>query len=294
MVKKRSHKISAGELMFRCINGLFLLFVAMATLYPMLYVLIKSMTNYRVDPETGLASKVLGFAAYVQVFEDGSIYRAFFLTVGVVIASTVLHVIVTMLAAYPLSKKNLPGRQGMLMFVLITILVSGGLIPYYILIGNLGLRNNLLVYIIPGLVSGYNIMIAKNFLLSIPESLEESAKMDGANDFQVLWSIVLPMSKPIISTIALWFAVGKWNDWTTGMYYITKSNYLLLQNILREMLVLNTQVKDIYGFGQSDRYMLMENIKMAAIIVSTVPIVCVYPFVQKYFIKGVMLGSVKE
>lgn len=293
MVRKFK-KMTAGEKAFILLNALFLALVAIIMAYPMLHVVFKSLTNYRIDPVTKQSFNVFSFGAYEQVFENKSIFTSFFLTCGVVIVSTILHVFVTMLAAYPLSKKSLPGRSGMLIFVLITMLFSGGLIPYYILIRELGLRNNLLVYIIPGLVSGYNIIIAKNFLNSIPDSLEESAKIDGATDFRVLWSIVLPMSKPIISTIALWFAVGKWNDWMTGMFYVTKQSYMLLQNVLRDMLVFNSNMPDLMGLGRSDKYMLAENIKMAVIVVATVPIICVYPFVQKYFIKGVMLGSVKE
>ncbi len=291
---KSFRKFSFGDALFTIANTFLLILFGFATLYPMLYVLVKSLTGYQTDMMTGLAFKTLSFSAYKQVFEDGQIYNPFLLTVFVVIVSTCLHVIITMLAAFPLSKKNLPGRTGMLIFVLITMLFGGGLIPFYILIRELGLRNNVLVYIIPSLVSGFNIMITKNFLISIPQSLEESAKIDGATDWRVLWSIVVPMSKPIISTIALWYAVGKWNDWMTGTLYITRKALLLLQNVLREMLVLNTLTPDLLGIGQSKNYQLIENVKMAVVIIATLPVLIVYPFVQKYFIKGVMLGSIKE
>ena len=183
----------------------------------------------------------------------------------------------------------------MLIFVLITMIFGGGLIPHYVLITQqLDIDNTILVYILPGLVSGFNIIIAKNFFSGIPASIEESARIDGASDFQIFWSIVLPLSKPIVATISLWFAVGKWNDYMTGMLYMTNSDSLLIQNVLRDMLIDNSGMGNMLGLGQSDAFMLAENIKMAVIIIATIPIVCVYPFVQKYFIHGVMLGSVKE
>ena len=127
-------------------------------------------------------------------------------------------------------------------------------------------------------------MVTKNFFTSLPPSLEESAKIDGADDFKTLFSIVLPMSKPIISTVALWFAVAKWNDWMTGVLYMSKGKYLLLQNVLRDMLIKSNGMNDALGMGQSENYLLMDNVKMAVIVIATVPIVCIYPFVQKYFI----------
>lgn len=292
MVKKR-RMCAARERVFQLVNGFFLCLVALATVFPLLYVLYKSLTIYSVDP-MGVRRTFLDLGAYQYIFRDDSIGKAFFLTAGVVVVSTVLHVLVTMLAAYPLSKSDLKGRRVMLGFVLITMVFSGGLMPYYILIGDLNLRNNVLVYIIPGLVSGFNIIVARNFITGIPVSLEESAKIDGASDLTVFYRIVLPLSKPIICTIALWFAVAKWNDWMTGLLYVRQADLKLLQNVLRDMLISGSGMNDSLGLGTSDKFMLMENIKMAVIIVATVPILCIYPFVQKYFINGTMLGAVKE
>lgn len=290
---KRKH-ISPGDLIFRILNGLFLCFVAFVTTAPFVYVFYKSLKNYAIDGESGLSKVVLDFSAYTYIFQNDEILSSLLLTIGVVIVSTVLHVLITLMAAYPLSKPQLKGVKFMHVFILITMMFGGGLIPTYVLITELGLRNNVLVYIIPGLVSGFNIIISKNFMASIPQSLEESARIDGASDFQIFFRIILPLSKPIMCTIGLWFAVGKWNDWMTGLLYMGSSKWLLLQNILREMLVQNTGISNNLGLGQSDKFMLMDNIKMAVVIVATVPIICVYPFVQKYFIKGTMLGAVKE
>lgn len=290
MVKEKNHKKIK---IFPIVNGTILSMVGLVTVFPILYVLYKSLTTYSVD-KMGNKSTSFDFGAYEYIFRDDAILKAFFLTAFVVIVSTILHVFVTMLAAYPLSKENLKGGKIMLIFVLVTMVFSGGLMPYYILIGDLGLRNNIMVYIIPGLISGFNIIVARNFLAGIPSSLIESAKMDGASDFTVFFKIVLPLSKPIICTIALWFAVAKWNDWMTGLLYINQGDLKLLQNVLRDMLISGSGMNDALGLGTSEKFMLMENIKMAVIIVATVPILCVYPFVQKYFIKGTMLGAVKE
>lgn len=278
---------------FPIVNGTILSMVGLVTVFPILYVLYKSLTTYSVD-KLGNKSTHFDFGAYEYIFRDDAILTSFLLTTFVVIVATILHVFVTMLAAYPLSKEDLKGGKIMLIFVLITMVFSGGLMPYYILIGDLGLRNNVLVYIIPGLISGFNIIVARNFLAGIPSSLIESAKIDGATDFTVFFRIALPLSKPIICTIALWFAVGKWNDWMTGLLYIQQGNLKLLQNVLRDMLISGSGMNDALGLGTSEKFMLMENIKMAVIIVATVPILCVYPFVQKYFINGTMLGAVKE
>lgn len=290
MVEKNTHKKIQA---FPIINGFLLSLVGLVTMFPLLYVLWKSLTTYSSD---ALGNKTTSFdlGAYEYIFRDDSILTAFLLTTGVVVVSVILHVLVTMLAAYPLSKEDLKGGKVMLVFVLITMVFSGGLMPYYILIGDLGLRNTVLVYIIPGLISGFNIVVARNFLSGIPSSLIESAKIDGASDFTVFFRIILPLSKPIICTIALWFAVAKWNDWMTGLLYIQQGNLKLLQNVLRDMLISGSGMNDALGLGTSEKFMLMENIKMAVIIVATVPILCIYPFVQKYFINGTMLGAVKE
>ncbi len=290
MVEKKTHKKIQA---FPIINGLLLSMVGLVTVFPLLYVLWKSLTTYSADA-SGNRTASFDLGAYEYIFRDDSILTAFLLTTGVVIISTILHVLVTMLAAYPLSKEDLKGGKLMLVFVLITMVFSGGLMPYYILIGDLGLRNTALVYIIPGLISGFNIVVARNFLSGIPSSLIESAKIDGASDFTVFFKIILPLSKPIICTIALWFAVAKWNDWMTGLLYIQQGNLKLLQNVLRDMLISGSGMNDALGLGTSEKFMLMENIKMAVIIVATVPILCIYPFVQKYFINGTMLGAVKE
>lgn len=171
------------------------------------------------------------------------------------------------------------------------MLFSGGLIPYYILIKDLGLRDNILVYLIPGLIGAFDIIIARNFINTIPEEIFESARIDGANEFIILFKIVIPLTGPIIATIALWAGVGKWNDWMTGVLYMQNSkNLWMIQQFLRNILITSQSGT---GVIDPDIMMMAEGVKMAAIVVSVIPIMIVYPFVQKYFVKGVLLGSVK-
>ena len=192
-----------GERTFQIVNYVLFLLFGFIMLYPFIYVIKVSLENIRLID--GVATKVYNFTAYGLVLANKKIYSAFFLTIFVVLVHTALHLALTFIAAYPLSKKHFKGRNVLLFFVLFTMLFSGGLIPSYILITQvLGWMDNLLVYIIPGVMTGFNIIIVKNFLQGIPESLEESAKLEGANDMQILFRIYIPLSLPIAATVALW------------------------------------------------------------------------------------------
>jgi len=182
----------------------------------------------------------------------------------------------------------------MLLFLLITMLFGGGLIPYYLVIKDLGLIDNVLVHIIPGLVSGFNIILMKNFIQQIPGSLIEAARIDGAGFFRILFQIIAPLSKPILATLALFFGVGKWNEWYTTVLFINDPDLYPIQNILRQMVVEGNM--DTIGSGIVNRpeFTLSISIKMAVIVIATVPIMLVYPFLQKHFVKGIFMGSVKS
>lgn len=286
---KRYFGMSVGSIVFNAVNYLLFLGFAFCMFYPFWYVVSHSLRSYTLIDD--VPRLVYSFKAYVIVFGNSGLVTSFLLSVGVVLAHVMLHIIVTMLAAYPLSKRDLRGRTGILLFITFTMLFSGGLIPFYLLIRDIGLRDNILVYILPGVASGYNVIIAKNFVQSIPDSLTEAAKIDGAGEFTTLVRIVFPLSMPIIATVALWAGVGKWNDWMTGMLYVTDPDMRMIQNFLRSILISASSTGQ--GGVDSDVMSMAEGVKMAAVVVSIIPILLVYPFLQKYFVKGVLLGSVK-
>lgn len=283
--------MNTGSVIFNILNYILLTVFALAMLYPFYYVLETSLKVHDISGEVAIVK--YNFSAYVTILNNDGLVQSFLLSILTVAVSTIIHVVFTMLAAYPLSRKHFRGRVAFLLFILFTMLFSGGLIPYYLLITkDLKLQDNILVYIIPGAVGGFNIIIVKNFLQTIPESLEESAKIDGANDLRILVSIFIPLSLPIIATIALWHAVSKWNDWMTGVLYVRDKNLRVIQNFLRDILI-TASSSDGQGVVDPEIMNMAESVKMAAIVIGTLPIILIYPFVQKYFVKGVLLGSVK-
>lgn len=256
---------------------------------PFVYVVTESFRSRQLV--NGLPVEVWSFSAYKSVLGNSNIFRAYINTIVVTIVGTAVAVALTTVGAYP-PKKELPGRQAALIYVLITMLFSGGLIPFYILIRNvLQLTDSYFVYIAVGATGAFNIFVVKNYFQGIPAELSESASLDGAGELRIFFSIYLPLSKPIIATVALWVAVGKWNDYMTGLLYIKSQEKLLIQNILRDMLSKATSTSGIGG--DSSMQALAESVKMATVVVSIIPIMLIYPFVQKYFTKGVMVGSVK-
>ena len=234
---------------------------------------------------------------FAFILKQEYIKFAFMVTVSRVVLVTVLSVLVLFAAAYALSKKELPGRNWMISFLMMTMFITPGLIPTYILYGQLKLLNNYLVYILPCLFSFYNIVVIKSNLSTIPESVFESAHMDGASELTVLLKIVIPLSMPVLATISLWTAVGIWGDWTTTLYFASSNQdlytlqyYIKLfteqARVIREMV---QQGKLLNGSAISSTAL-----QAAQVMITTIPIVCVYPFLQKYFVKGVITGSVKE
>lgn len=289
--RRRILGTNARDITFNCVlYVLFVLFLCIM-LVPFVHVILESLRSNKLV--NGSPVEVWNFSAYAAVLGGSeSILRGFFNTIFAVVAGTVFAVALTTIGAYPLSRRQLKGKSVILVYVLITMLFSGGLIPFYLLIRNtLNLTDNFLVYIVVGGASAFNVFIVKSYFQGIPEELYEAATLDGAGEFSIFFRIYLPLAKPIIATIALWVAVGKWNDYMTGLLYIKTTDKLLIQNVLRSMLTRATSTSGMGG--SSDMVALSESIKMAAVVVSLVPIICVYPFVQKYFTKGVMLGSVK-
>ena len=239
-----------------------------------------------------LFPKDINFSAYTSIFRDGQMTHALQYTIVMTLLFTVIGMIVTICAAYPLSKKRLKGRGIISIVFLFTMYFSAGLIPEYLLMKDLNLLNTMWVLVLPLAFSPYNMLIMKSFLQhTIPDSLEESAFLDGANHFQILWSIVLPLSKPIIATLSLFYAVGRWNAYADARYYITTRALQPLQLILSNMIM---SAGDTVTLSEAAAVQSTpEVIQAAAVMFATIPIIMVYPFVQRYFVKGAMIGAVK-
>jgi putative aldouronate transport system permease protein len=268
--------------------------IAVLTLFPFLYVVVISITPEAEVIRRGLViiPEAVTFNAYKTVLGSGSgILPAYQITLFRTIVGTTLNLLFTVVGAYVLSKKALPGRSGLLLFVIFTMLFSGGLIPTYIVVRTLELTNTVWALIIPGLISVFNLVVVKGFFEQLPVELEESAKVDGAGELKVLFSIILPLSLPSIATIGLFYAVGHWNSYFDAVIYINKSSLMPLQVILRNILLSSQNQQNVEQVNDATVSSLA--IQMASVIVSTVPILCVYPFIQGHFAKGVMIGAVK-
>ncbi|WP_028389784.1 carbohydrate ABC transporter permease [Bacillus cihuensis] len=234
--------------------------------------------------------------AYAFVFSYQNIMIAYLNTIIRTVLGTVLIVSFTVLAAYPLSKKDLPYRNFFTIFFLIAMFFSGGMIPDYLLIKNLGLIDSRFALILPSAVNVFFIIIMRNYFMTIDKGLEESAIVDGANYFQILIKIIIPISKPVIATVALWAAVYHWNEWFHALIYIQDDALDVLQTVVRDMLVamdLTQAGSQMGGGGMSNADLMLSNVRAATVIISIGPIVLIYPFVQKYFVKGIMIGSLK-
>lgn len=237
--------------------------------------------------------KGFNFDAYAAIFRDGQMTHAMVYTVEMTLIFTILGMVVCTCAAYPLSKKRLKGRSVISVMLMLTMYFNAGLIPSYLLMKDLHLLNTMWVLILPLIFSPYNMLIMKSFLQSsIPDSLEESAFLDGATNFQILFKIVLPLSKPIIATLSLFYAVGRWNSYADAKYYITKKALQPLQYILSNMV--KSAADSAASLSEASQVTSTPEVyQAAAVMFATIPIMCIYPFVQKYFVKGTMIGAVK-
>lgn len=297
MARKVHHSIYNRITKFDIINYIILSIAAFITFFPFYYMIIVSFANYEAVQSQALYwyPTVFDTSWYKMIFQNRFFWASIKTTVFVTVVTTILGVIICVAAAYPLSKTHLPGRRFMFNFIIFTMFFGGGMIPFYITCVQLGLRDSVWVMIWPSLVGAFDIVLIKNFFQDLPESIEESAKVDGANDLVILFKIVLPMSTPIIATIALFIAVGKWNDWYTAMLLIRDKMKYPLQLLLREMILDTTA--NLQGMAaqiaSNEKPTYQLGLKMATVAVATIPIFCVYPFVQKYFTKGILLGGVK-
>ncbi|WP_159887307.1 carbohydrate ABC transporter permease [Paenibacillus puerhi] len=288
-------KQSAGERIFDVVNYVLLSMVIILTVYPMVYILNSSIS----DPDLLLMSRSFmlwpeGFSlqAYELVLQNPKIYNGYLNTLFYVIVGTTLNLLMTSLAAYALSRPDLYGRKTMMKLITFTMFFGGGMIPTFLLVKNLGLVDSRLAILIPGIISTFNFLIMRTNFQNIPTELIESAKLDGANDFTVLFRIILPISKAILAVMALYYAVDHWNDFMGPLLYLRSQELYPLQIVLRDILLSNSV--EAMGAGTDSGFAIGENIKYATIIVSTLPIMLVYPFIQKYFVQGALVGAVKQ
>lgn len=287
-----------GEKVFNVFNILFMLVLIFITVYPLYYVLVASFSDPKLlMKHEGPLWWVLGQAnlsGYRITFRNPSIITGFFNTVSYLVVGTTLNLSLTIFAAYVLTRKHFYIRNVMMKMMIVTMFFSGGLIPLFFVVRSMGIYDTRLAPILPYLVSTFNIIIMRTFFQALPDSMEESAIIDGANDFQVLVSVIIPLSMPVIAVIALYYGVGHWNSWFPSMMFQRDRNIYSLQMFLREILIANNT-----GSGGENPSDLIEAsfskelVKYCTIVVSTVPILFVYPFLQKYFVKGVMIGAVK-
>ena len=296
-VKAKLEQARLSERLLMVIVYTTMVFFIFVTLYPFLHIASVSLSSAKeaIKPGMHFFPSELTFTSYRKVLSMPLLGTSYRNTMIVVIFGTTFNMLVTILAAYPLSRKYLVFRKSLILYIVFTMLFSGGLIPSYLLMRSLGLVNNRLVLILTGLVSPYNMIIMKNFFQSIPESLEESAKMDGASDYRVLKSIILPLSTPVLATIGLFYAVGHWNAFFTCLIYISDTSKIVLQVLLRQLVItselqINNQINNI-DIIMANSLPIQD--KSTVIIVATVPILAIYPFLQKYFVKGVMIGAIK-
>lgn len=288
MVKKLN-----GETLFTVFIYAFLLIVLLVCLFPLLYVLSASLTPMSEVLKRGgflVIPRKISFDAYVAIFEEKTLLRSMLITIFVTVAGTAINMVMTVLMAYPLSKEKLNGRKYLVSFVVFTMLFSGGTIPTYLLIKNLKLIGTYWSLLLPGAITTYNLMVVKAFFESMPEDLFESARIDGANEFLVLRKIVLPLSKPVLMTIMLFYAVGHWETYYNSIMYLPEQNMQTLQVVLRRLLNMGS---DNAMNANPDLAVPTLTLQMAMIVFSSIPILVVYPFIQKYFTSGMMLGAVK-
>lgn len=289
MIKSKSAKLGDWIFVIICV------IVGLICVLPMLNLLARSMssTDALVRREVYLWPKGINFDAYAMVLGDVKYIKAFFWTVFLTVVCTLVSLTMTTLCAYPLIFQDLKGRTAFNIIITITMFFNAGTIPNYLLMKSLNLLNNPLVLIIPASLSVYNMIIMRSFFYGIPDSLRESAEIDGASYFRILWSIYVPLSKPVFATLALFYAVGRWNGYSDALMYMNNKDYyplqLLLYNILNNINSIEVATQE--GFSAPG---LSESLKAAIVMFSTVPILCVYPWLQKYFIHGVTMGAVKE
>lgn len=296
---KRSglNKRGPFDIVFDGLIYLFMLLFFIIVAYPILYVLALSFSSREavLNNEVYIIPVGFNFDNYKLVLKHEFLPKAFLNSVFYTVFGTLYSMILTILGAYALSRKNYFGRDFIMFLIAFTMMFGGGMIPSYMLIKNLGLLNTRLALIIPFAVSQYNLIVMRTYMQQIPSAIEESAKLDGANDFVILFRIFVPMSKPVIATITLFYAAGQWNDFFSGLIYLDDKNKFPLQLVIRDLLITQNDATFKQGLAaqQGMPSLTPGGFRAAIVVVTVLPLLVVYPFIQKYFVKGVMLGSIK-
>ena len=291
-------KKSKSRIGFEIFNNLFMLILIIVSIYPVLYIVFASFSDSAALTRLGgdMLFKPLGFTltAYKSAFANPNIFSGYMNTIFVIVAGVTLSMVFSILGAYCLSRRKVAFLRPLNILIMFTMWFNGGLIPTYIAVRDIGLVGSLWALIIPGMISTYNMIIVRTAFYSVPDSLEESARIDGAGHLRILFCIMLPLIKASVAVVALYYGVHYWNAWFNAAIYLQgQSEKWPLQLILRQILIVNDTQSMLHGVGAADKEQVGESIKYAVIVIATAPILCVYPFIQKYFVKGVMIGAVK-
>ena len=293
MLKK---KINVKETIFQSIIIAVTLMIVLATIYPVYYVLCASFSEpQRFLAHSGLLIKPLGisFETFKRAFSHPLIMNSYGVTLYVLVVGTALNLFLTIIGAYVLSRRNLYFRNIISVFIIFTMYFSGGIIPFYLQIKGLGMLNSLTSLILPVAINTYNLIILRTAFFSVPESIEEAAFIDGAGNCTVLFKILLPLTLPSIAVISLYYAVGHWNAWFNASLFLSKAELYPLQIVMRQILMNNDTNSMTIAVDSGDQLAVSETLKYAVIVIATVPILIIYPFLQRFFVKGVMVGAVK-
>lgn len=296
-LKKQGGKEFSSDTVFYIINGFLLGIMALIVLYPLYFIIIASFSS----PEAVLGGKVVlfpvdvNFDGYLKILERQDIWRGYLNTIIYTVLTVILALAVTVPAGWALSRKTLPGKKLWMVYFIIPMFFGGGLIPFYNVMSSLGLVNTIWAIVLPSILSVWNLFMTKTFFeSSISDGLIEAAKIDGAGPFRIFFSIVIPLSKAILAVMALYYAVGQWNSYFNAMIFLQDETLYPLQLVLKEILIASEST--VGGSGETilEQFRLANQLKYVSVIVSSLPVLCLYPFVQKYFAQGVMIGSLKE
>lgn len=296
-LKKQGGKEFSSDTVFYIINGILLGIMALIVLYPLYFIIIASFSS----PEAVLGGKVVlfpvdvNFDGYLKILERQDIWRGYLNTIIYTVLTVILALAVTVPAGWALSRKTLPGKKLWMVYFIIPMFFGGGLIPFYNVMSSLGLVNTIWAIVLPSILSVWNLFMTKTFFeSSISDGLIEAAKIDGAGPFRIFFSIVIPLSKAILAVMALYYAVGQWNSYFNAMIFLQDETLYPLQLVLKEILIASEST--VGGSGETilEQFRLANQLKYVSVIVSSLPVLCLYPFVQKYFAQGVMIGSLKE